>query len=72
MTMATGSLSVMLYITPNQFDGLFTIGKIVFLFNLVTFCTFLVLIIARFIMVPSSLYQSLYRNPTESLFFGAF
>ena len=72
MTMATGSLSVVLYMTPNQFDGLFTIGKIVFLFDLVAFCTFLVLIIARFIMVPSSLYQSLHRNPTESLFFGAF
>lgn len=72
MTMATGSLSVVLYKTPNQFSGLFTIGKIVFLFDLVTFCTFTTLIIARFIMVPCSLYKSLHKNPTESLFFGAF
>jgi tellurite resistance protein TehA-like permease len=72
MTMATGSLSVVLFMTPNQFKGLFTIGKIIFLFDLVLFCTFLTLITARFIMVPSSLYQSLHKNPTESLFFGAF
>jgi tellurite resistance protein TehA-like permease len=69
---ATGSLSVVLYMTPNQLYGLFIVGKIVFLFDLVAFCTFMILITARFIMVPSSLYHSLHDNPTESLFFGAF
>src|ERR1700761_1756455 len=49
MTMATGSLGVVLSITPNQFNGLFTIGKIVFLFDLVLFCTFFALIVTRFI-----------------------
>jgi len=53
--MATGSLAVVLYQTPNQFHYLFTIGKIVYILDLVLFISFSVLITLRFIFVPRAL-----------------
>jgi C4-dicarboxylate transporter/malic acid transport protein len=70
-TMATGSLAVVLYQTPNQFYCLFTIGKIVYILNLVLFISFSVLITLRFIFVPRALLKS-FHHPIESFFFGTF
>jgi tellurite resistance protein TehA-like permease len=71
VTMSTGSLAVLLFMTPNKFPGLTTIGSIVFVLDLVLFLVFVGLIVARFILIPSSLYGSLHNNH-EALFFGGF
>ena len=69
--MATGSLAVVLAQTPNRFTGLTSIGKIVFITDLVLFLLFTTTIAIRFIMRPSTLSRSLH-HPQESLFFGSF
>ena len=70
-TMATGSLAVVLNQTPNQFTGLITIGKTVFIVDLVLFCAFTVMIALRFILVPQALSKS-FHHPIEAFFFGTF
>lgn len=57
--------------TPHQFRGLETIGKIIFLFNLVIFLALSATISARFILNPGTLQKSL-MHPTEALFFPTF
>ncbi len=69
--MATGSLAVVLYQTPHKFHGLLTIGKVVFLTDLVLFCVFCVMMAIRFTLVPKALPKSLH-HPTESFYFGTF
>ncbi|KAL4900256.1 hypothetical protein BDW74DRAFT_162332 [Aspergillus multicolor] len=65
--MATGGIAVLLYNTPHQFTGLETIGKIVYIFNLVltSFITFCMTV--RFLSQPSSLKES-FRDPDETHF----
>lgn len=58
----------MLNSTPHRFTGLDTIGKVVFLFDLVVFLACAAAITARFIITPGSLQRSL-LHPTEALFF---
>jgi C4-dicarboxylate transporter/malic acid transport protein len=70
-TMATGSLAVVLNQTPNQFYGLFTIGKIVYILDVFLFVAFSVLITLRFILLPRALPKS-FHHPTEAFFFGTF
>ncbi|KAH7198352.1 voltage-dependent anion channel-domain-containing protein [Fusarium flagelliforme] len=70
-TMSTGGLANLLGEQPYTFTGLQTIGKIVFILNLVLFVTFTTLIIARFIMKPRAFTTSLH-HPSESFFFGSF
>ncbi|CAG5163850.1 uncharacterized protein ALTATR162_LOCUS6561 [Alternaria atra] len=70
-TMSTGSLAVVLGNTPNTFTGLQTIGKIVFIFDLVLFTIFNLCMLARFILVPRKLLGSLH-HPVEGLFFGTY
>jgi C4-dicarboxylate transporter/malic acid transport protein len=69
--MSTGSLAVVLGNTPNTFTGLQTIGKIVFIFDLVLFTIFNLCMLARFILVPRKLLGSLH-HPVEGLFFGTY
>lgn len=69
--MATGSLAVLLYQTPNQFRGLLTIGKVVFILDLITFALVTVMMIVRFVARPKALSRSL-RDRTESFYFGTF
>ena len=69
--MSTGSLSVVLARTPNRFDGLYTIGKVFFVIDIVLFALFTILMCARFIIVPRKLAASLH-HPVEGLFFGAY
>ncbi|KAH6614153.1 voltage-dependent anion channel [Boeremia exigua] len=70
-TMSTGALAVVLGNTPNTFTGLQTIGKVVFLFDLVLFLLFNGLMITRFILVPRKLAASLH-HPVEGLFHGTY
>ena len=70
-TMSTGALAVVLGNTPNQFNGLQTIGKVVFIFDLVLFVLFNLCMITRFILVPRKLLGSLH-HPVEGLFFGTY
>jgi tellurite resistance protein TehA-like permease len=70
-TMSTGALAVVLGNTPNQFNGLMTIGKIFFLLDIAMFAAFTLIIATRFFLVPSKFLASLH-HPTESLFFGSY
>jgi tellurite resistance protein TehA-like permease len=57
--------------TPNTFPGLETIGKVVYILNLVMFVLFNGLMITRFILVPRKLTTSLH-HPVEGLFHGTY
>lgn len=69
--MATGGLAALLSQQPNTFRGLLTIGKILFLLDLVLFLVFCGLMITRFVINPAALTRSLH-HPHESFYFGAF
>ncbi|KAK4998921.1 hypothetical protein LTR66_001950 [Elasticomyces elasticus] len=69
--MSTGGLSLALSGTPHRFNGLDTIGAVVFLFDVALFIIICAGISTRFIRVPGSLLRSL-RHPTEALFFPTF
>ncbi|KAI4714244.1 hypothetical protein J4E89_001694 [Alternaria sp. Ai002NY15] len=69
--MSTGALAVVLGNTPNKFTGLQTIGKVVFIFDLVLFAIFNLCMFARFLLVPRKLLGSLH-HPVEGLFFGTY
>jgi len=71
MTMSTGALSVVLGNSPNTFTGLQTIGKIVYILDLVLFLIFNGLMITRFILLPRKLTASLH-HPVEGLFHGTY
>lgn len=71
INMSTGSIATLLPRQPYTFDGLLTIGKIFYITNLVLFCLFTTLIIARFVRKPRALSTSLH-HPSESFFFGSF
>ncbi|KAF1846836.1 uncharacterized protein K460DRAFT_285413 [Cucurbitaria berberidis CBS 394.84] len=70
-TMSTGALAVVLGNTPNRFNGLHTIGKIVFIFDLVLFLLFNGIMMTRFILVPHKILASLH-HPVEGLFHGTY
>lgn len=70
-TMSTGGLAMVIGQTPHQFPGLETIGKVVFIFNLVLFVILVSSIITRFILCPRALKASL-TDSTEAFFFPTF
>lgn len=67
LPMSTGGIALILSIQPHTFHGLLIIGRIVFVFNLVVWCTLVILISTRFVRNPGKFYASL-SHPTESLF----
>ena len=69
MSMATGGIAVLLYNTPHQFTGLLTIGKIVYIFNLVLFTAISFFLGLRFATVRYALKES-FRHPNETHFVG--
>ncbi|EME38619.1 hypothetical protein DOTSEDRAFT_75397 [Dothistroma septosporum NZE10] len=69
LPMSTGGLALLLHDTPNRFPGLETIGKVVYIFDLVIFFCLCAMMATRFIMNPGVLKKSL-MHPTESLFFA--
>lgn len=70
-TMSTGALATLLSQQPYTFHGLKTIGKVIFILDLVLFVLFSILITIRFSLNKGSLAKSL-RHPHESFFFGTF
>jgi C4-dicarboxylate transporter/malic acid transport protein len=71
LPMATGGLSLLLSPStqPHTFPGLFTIGKVVYVYDLVLFTLITAAMTYRFIRWPGTLTASL-THPTESLFFS--
>jgi C4-dicarboxylate transporter/malic acid transport protein len=67
LTMSTGGLTLLLGSEPHAFHGLLTIGKIVYIFDLVLFVLVCSAITYRFIRFPGTFKHSLV-HPTESLF----
>ncbi|RMZ13736.1 hypothetical protein D0864_00368 [Hortaea werneckii] len=70
MTMATGGVANVIYSVPYRFNGLYTIGCIFFILNLVLFVFNVVMICCRFRYYPSTFLASI-LHPTESLFVPA-
>lgn len=69
--MATGGISLLLSPKnqPHTFNGLETIGKVVYIWDLVVFSSVTLAITYRFVKWPYTLRTSL-THPTESLFFA--
>jgi tellurite resistance protein TehA-like permease len=70
MTMATGQLANVLYSVPYKFHGLYALGCIFFILNMVLFIFNVVMISLRFYFFPSTFKASI-LHPTESLFVPA-
>jgi len=71
LPMATGGLALLLNggTQPHSFDGLNTIGKVVYIFDLVVFVTLCSCMTYRFVRWPKTFLESI-THPTESLFLG--
>jgi C4-dicarboxylate transporter/malic acid transport protein len=69
--MSTGGIAVLLSETPHRFQGLDTIGLIVFIFDLLLFSGLFTTMIARFVLCKGTFIRSI-RHPTESLFIPTF
>ncbi|KAK5135248.1 hypothetical protein LTR08_005498 [Meristemomyces frigidus] len=70
MTMATGGVANVIHSVPYRFPGLYAIGCIFFLLNIVLFLINVVMISCRFRLYPSTFTASI-THPTESLFVPA-
>ncbi|KAH9861682.1 hypothetical protein J1614_011435 [Plenodomus biglobosus] len=70
-TMSTGALATLLGQQPYSFTGLKTIGKLVFIVDIILFLLFCACITYRFVHNRGSLQLSLH-HPYESFFFGSF
>lgn len=64
--MSTGGIALLLGSQPHTFRSLRTIGKVVYIFDLVIFITIVALISLRFAREPTSFMRSV-KHPTESL-----
>ncbi|KAL8865059.1 MAG: hypothetical protein Q9174_007093, partial [Haloplaca sp. 1 TL-2023] len=70
MTMATGGIANVLYTVPFRFPGLYAIGCIFFLFNIVLFLINVVMISLRFYTFHET-FRASYMHPSERLFLPA-
>ncbi|KAF2200927.1 hypothetical protein GQ43DRAFT_54313 [Delitschia confertaspora ATCC 74209] len=70
MTMATGGLANVMYTVPFRFHGLYAIGCIFFILNVVLFILVCGMISWRFYLYPKTFTGS-FKHPTESLFIPA-
>ncbi|KAI9673454.1 MAG: hypothetical protein M1817_002916 [Caeruleum heppii] len=70
MTMATGGIANVIHNIPFRFHGLYAIGCIFFLLNIILFVFNIVMISSRFIMFPAT-FRASFLHPTESLFIPA-
>lgn len=70
-TMSTGGTAILLAETPHRFRGLYTIGVILFLFDLAVFTTLCLLMATRFAVAPRHTLRAL-LHPPEMFAFGAF
>ncbi|KAL8737420.1 MAG: hypothetical protein Q9181_001699 [Wetmoreana brouardii] len=70
MTMATGGIANVLHTVPFRFPGLYAIGVIFFLFNLILFIINVFMISLRFYTFPET-FRASYMHPSERLFLPA-
>ncbi|KAF2267941.1 hypothetical protein CC78DRAFT_565743 [Lojkania enalia] len=70
MTMATGGIANALYTVPFRFHGLYALGCIFFILNMVLFAFNVVMIGLRFYFYPRT-FKASFLHPTESLFIPA-
>ncbi|KAF2687454.1 hypothetical protein K458DRAFT_333911 [Lentithecium fluviatile CBS 122367] len=70
MTMATGGIANVLYTVPFRFRGLYALGCIFFLLNIVLFIFNATMISLRFYWFPRT-FKASFLHPTESLFIPA-
>jgi tellurite resistance protein TehA-like permease len=70
-TMSTGGMAFVLSVVPYRFNGLTTLGKGMFFFNLFQFTMVTLIMCARFIIHPGTLTRS-FTNPHEGFFFATF
>ncbi|KAI9640016.1 hypothetical protein NHQ30_011578 [Ciborinia camelliae] len=68
-TMSTGGVSFTLSVLPLESDAIITLGKALFVINLMVFLTITALMITRFIIHPGTLKHS-FANPHEGFFFA--
>ncbi|KAK7887697.1 hypothetical protein LTR67_009600 [Exophiala xenobiotica] len=71
LTMATGGIANVVHDVPYRFHGLYTIGIIFFLMNIVFYIIIWAMIITRFALYPWT-FKASFTHPTESLFVPAF
>lgn len=69
-TQSTGGMAIVLAECPHQFNGLHTIGTIVFIFNIVLWLLFTGLTITRWRLKPTTVYTS-FTQPPEAYFYGS-
>jgi tellurite resistance protein TehA-like permease len=69
--MATGGIATLLAAQPHRFHGLLTIGKIIFIIEIVAFILFTAAISTRFILYPGTFTRSI-SYPSEALFIPTF
>ncbi|KAF9740348.1 hypothetical protein PMIN06_009620 [Paraphaeosphaeria minitans] len=70
MTMATGGIANVLYTVPFRFRGIYTLGCIFFILNIVLFLFNTIMISLRFYWFPKT-FKASFLHPTESLFIPA-
>ncbi|KJZ69385.1 hypothetical protein HIM_09295 [Hirsutella minnesotensis 3608] len=69
--MSTGGLSLLIFAQPNTFNGLKSIGFLVYILNLIIFITISILITTRFFLYPGELTKSV-QHPLEGFFIPTF
>ncbi|KAF2738157.1 hypothetical protein EJ04DRAFT_429692 [Polyplosphaeria fusca] len=70
MTMATGGIANVLYTVPLRFNGLYALGCIFFILNMILFAFNVCMISLRFYYYPRT-FKASFLHPTESLFIPA-
>ncbi|EDU51466.1 TehA Tellurite resistance protein [Pyrenophora tritici-repentis] len=70
LTMATGGIANVLYSVPIRFRGLYALGCIFFILNIVLFLFNVAMISCRFYFYPRT-FKASFLHPTESLFIPA-
>jgi hypothetical protein len=70
LTMATGGIANVLYTVPFRFHGLYALGCIFFILNIVLFLFNVAMISCRFYFYPRT-FKASFLHPTESLFIPA-
>ncbi|KAF2029439.1 C4-dicarboxylate transporter/malic acid transport protein [Setomelanomma holmii] len=69
--MSTGGLALALAETPHKFRGLYTIGLIVFIFDMAAFILLCACMLARSFLYPHH-FKKAFIHPQESFFIGSF
>ncbi|KAF1830700.1 hypothetical protein BDW02DRAFT_572764 [Decorospora gaudefroyi] len=70
LTMATGGIANVLYTVPFRFRGIYALGCIFFILNMVLFLFNVTMISCRFYFYPRT-FKASFLHPTESLFIPA-